>query len=173
MFSHYTDDYVYTLYIRNFCYLWYMEKVQKSRLKKLTEKITLRHLEFCEEYLACWNASEAGRRLGYSVKHARGIASRILQSDDLQEYIAIRRGKIPYRHGERETELHYDAKGSIIFTEMADFMYIDMKGGIHLRGGLDYATLPFEIVDQIDYVRNNPRGLSLFFLDHSLAKMLL
>jgi phage terminase small subunit len=45
---------------------------------------------FIEEYLQCWNASEAARRAGYSKRTANRIASNLLSKIDIQAEIQKR-----------------------------------------------------------------------------------
>ncbi len=42
---------------------------------------------FCEYYAACFNAAEAARKAGYSVKTARIIGQNLLTKIDVQEYL--------------------------------------------------------------------------------------
>ena len=45
---------------------------------------------FVNEYLQCWNAAEAARRAGYSVKTARSYGQQLLTNIDIQEAITQR-----------------------------------------------------------------------------------
>jgi phage terminase small subunit len=42
---------------------------------------------FVEQYVLCWNATEAARRAGYSLRTARSIGSENLSKPDIQAYI--------------------------------------------------------------------------------------
>ena len=52
--------------------------------------ITNKQRVFIEKYLQCWNAAEAARHAGYSVKTARNQASRLLSKANIQEEIQKR-----------------------------------------------------------------------------------
>jgi phage terminase small subunit len=45
---------------------------------------------FINEYLKCWNASEAARKAGYSVRSAGSIGHEILQIPEVQQEISRR-----------------------------------------------------------------------------------
>ena len=45
---------------------------------------------FVEEYLRCWNATEAARRAGYSERSANPTGSRLLANDSVKAYIEER-----------------------------------------------------------------------------------
>lgn len=50
--------------------------------------LTNKRRVFVEEYLRCWNASEAARRAEY--KCPRMAGSRLMTNDDIQTYIQVR-----------------------------------------------------------------------------------
>jgi phage terminase small subunit len=49
---------------------------------------------FVEEYLTCWNAAEAARRVGYSEKTARQIGNKLLTKVDISEAIQSRLAEV-------------------------------------------------------------------------------
>ena len=53
-------------------------------------KLTNKQQVFIEEYLRCWNATEAARRAGYSEATARQIGSRLLTNVDIASEIECR-----------------------------------------------------------------------------------
>ena len=50
--------------------------------------LTNKRIVFVEEYLSCWNASEAARRAGY--KHPGSQGHALLQIPEIQAYIKLR-----------------------------------------------------------------------------------
>ena len=52
--------------------------------------LTKKQRVFIEEYLQCWNATEAALRAGYSKRSAGQIASRLLKKDNIAEEIEKR-----------------------------------------------------------------------------------
>ena len=55
-------------------------------MRRLTDKQRV----FVEEYLRCWNATEAARRAGYSERWLHTNASKLLQDTRIQELIKER-----------------------------------------------------------------------------------
>lgn len=47
-------------------------------------------LKFSEEYLVCWNPSEAARRAGYSERSIHLQAHRLMQNEGIQNYLQVR-----------------------------------------------------------------------------------
>ena len=58
------------------------------------DKLTPRRQAFVEEYLRCWNATEAARHAGYSNKTARQQGARLLTNVHIQELIKQRASEI-------------------------------------------------------------------------------
>lgn len=107
---------------------------------------------FADEYVACLNASEAARRAGYTGKHIRNTAYKLLQREDIREYVAMKlaqahvpaeevierlgrmaRGEIPTKRvvGDRERE-EYDYKGAAeslgrVYAIFVDKQEIDLQ----------------------------------------------
>jgi len=63
--------------------------------------MTVRQQRFCEEYLACLNATQAAVKAGYSEKYAGQNADKILKNTNVKEYLEM-------RMGEKEKELIAD-----------------------------------------------------------------
>jgi phage terminase small subunit len=78
---------------------------------------------FIEEYLKCWNATEAARRAGYSERYLHTNASKLLQNTTIAEKIQERLNEKAMSADEVLTRLADMARGSI-----EDF--IDLKPGI-------------------------------------------
>jgi phage terminase small subunit len=67
---------------------------------------------FIEEYLQCWNATEAARRAGYSERTANRIASNLLSKVDIQEKIKERIAEKAMSADEVLTRLAEQARGT-------------------------------------------------------------
>lgn len=78
---------------------------------------------FIEEYLCCWNATEAARRAGYSEHTARSIGAENLTKPDIQAEIKRRLAEKAMSADEVLTRLAEQARASI-----GDFIDIDEKG---------------------------------------------
>jgi phage terminase small subunit len=87
--------------------------------KKLTDKQQV----FVEEYLRCWNASEAARRAGYSEKTARQIGEQNLSKLDIQEKIQARIAELKMSADEVLSRLGEQARGDI-----GDFIAVTKSG---------------------------------------------
>lgn len=68
---------------------------------------------FVEHYLTCWNATEAARRAGYSVKTARSIGSENLTKPDIQAEIALHAGNVKATANEVLLRLASHARGNM------------------------------------------------------------
>lgn len=77
---------------------------------------------FVEEYLSCWNASEAARRAGYSEKTARSQASRMLTNVNIQAAIQARIAERTMSADEVLIRLAQHARGT-----MADFVNVEAE----------------------------------------------
>jgi phage terminase small subunit len=86
-------------------------------------RLSNKQLAFVEEYLCCWNATEAARRAGYSEHTAHVQGSRLLSNAKVQEYIKSRLAEKAMSADEVLTRLAEQARASI-----GDFIEIDEKG---------------------------------------------
>lgn len=80
---------------------------------------------FIEEYLTCWNATQAAIKAGYSERSARQIGSRLLTDDDIAEAIKTRMAEKAMSADEVLLRLADHARSS-----MDDF--VDINGNINL-----------------------------------------
>lgn len=87
---------------------------------------------FLEHYLRCWNAAEAARLAGYSVKSARQIGARLLSDDDIKLAITERLTELQMGANEVLVRLSQQARAN-----MMDF--VDRRGRINIfdREALD------------------------------------
>lgn len=76
---------------------------------------------FVEQYLQCWNATEAARRAGYSERSIRAIASENLTKPNIKEAIDIRIAELKMSTDEVLLRLADQARGDIgEFAEIAN-----------------------------------------------------
>ncbi|MCC7208308.1 MAG: terminase small subunit [Anaerolineae bacterium] len=92
---------------------------------------------FVEEYLKCWNASEAARRAGYSVKNADVVGARLLVNVGIAEAIARRLSEIQMSTDEVLARLTEQARGSMADfinpeTDTIDLVKAQEAGKLHL-----------------------------------------
>ena len=85
--------------------------------------MTNRQRVFIEEYLKCWNATEAARRSGYSEKTARQIGQKLLTNVVISEAIKQRISEKAMSADEVLIRLGEHARG-----DMADFLDISSVG---------------------------------------------
>lgn len=78
---------------------------------------------FVEAYLACWNATEAAKRAGYSEATARQQGSRLLTNVDIQKAVSVRMAEAAMPADEVLMRLAQHARGS-----MGDFVKVDEEG---------------------------------------------
>lgn len=86
---------------------------------------------FVEHYLTCWNASEAAKLAGYSVRSARSIGAENLTKPDIQAAIQERLIELKIGADEVVTRLTEHARGSL-----ASFLRINDDGNLH---GFDFS----------------------------------
>jgi len=84
-----------------------------------------RQTVFVEEYLNCWNASEAARRAGYSEKWAASNASKLLKNTEIDAEIQ----RICDERGVKPPEV-LDRLGDQARGSMADFLSINAETGV-------------------------------------------
>jgi phage terminase small subunit len=85
-----------------------------------TTALTDKERLFVEHYLACWNATEAARRAGYSQRSARSIGSENLTKPNIRTRIEERLSEAAMGANEVLARLAEHARGS-----MGDFLRID------------------------------------------------
>lgn len=71
--------------------------------------LTTKRIKFVEEYLRCWNASEAARRAEYAYPGTEG--HRLLQIAEIQEYIKVRLAEVAMSADEVLQRLADKARG--------------------------------------------------------------
>ena len=106
-------------------------KTTRHVAKKRTE--TDRQRIFIDEYLACWNASEAARRAGYSKRSAGSIGHENLKKPEIQAAIEAR---LAEKHLSADEVLAMLA--DIAHADMREFVHVDRSGepiGFNLRPG--------------------------------------
>lgn len=82
-------------------------------------RLTNKQRVFIEEYLQCWNATEAARRAGYAEKYLHTNASKLLENTTIQDEIEKRIAEKAMSADEALLRLGDMARGDI-----ADFMDI-------------------------------------------------
>ncbi len=99
--------------------------------------LTIKRRAFIEEYLRCWNATEAARLAGY--KHPRQMGSHLLSILDIQEQVEKRLGEKAMSADEVLTRLAEQARGDIdecLITDhnvtMVDWAKLKERGLTHL-----------------------------------------
>lgn len=94
-------------------------------------KPTKKQRAFINEYLQCWNATEAAKRAGYSERSARAISSRLLTKDNIREEISRRIDERAMTADEAITRLAEQARGNVgdfmVFQEGIKQPYIDLE----------------------------------------------
>lgn len=76
-------------------------------------ELNLKQQAFVEYYVMCWNASEAARRAGYSIKTATAIGWENLRKPEIKAAIAARAGEIKATTDEVLLRLAAHSRGSI------------------------------------------------------------
>jgi len=82
-------------------------------IPKKRNPLTRKRQAWVEEYLKCWNATEAARRVGYSEKTARQIGSRLLTIVDIQDEIKRRVDELAMGANEILVGLTTQARGDL------------------------------------------------------------
>jgi phage terminase small subunit len=75
--------------------------------------LTHKQAAFVEHYLACWNATEAARRAGYSVKTAQEQGSRLLSNVIVSAAIEARAGELKATANEVLVRLASHSRGNM------------------------------------------------------------
>ena len=97
---------------------------------------------FVEEYLRCWNATEAARRAGYAEPTANRTASRLLSNVDIQAHIQKRLAEIAMSADEVLMRLSEQARAAyspyITATGVVDLHRMIDDGKAHLIKGTSW-----------------------------------
>jgi phage terminase small subunit len=101
-------------------------------LGRIDMSLNRRQEEFVTEYLNCWNASEAARRAGYSLKTAGKIGQENLQKPEIVAEIERRISERQIKPAEVLQRLTEHAR-----SDMSDFVTIDPTTG---RATIDLAA---------------------------------
>lgn len=89
--------------------------------------LTHRRRAFIDEYLECWNASEAARRAGYSLKTAGSAGHELLKNPEIAQEISRR--VADRAMSADETLIRMADK---VRVSMADFIRLDENGNVQL-----------------------------------------
>jgi hypothetical protein len=113
----------------------------RSHLAKLTNKQRV----FVEEYLQCWNASEAARRAGYSEKSASVIGHENLRKPEIARAIRARIDEKTMQTDEILCRLTDIARGDMGEFIQPESLYITLGGAVankktHLIKKIKYVT---------------------------------
>lgn len=120
-------------------------------------KLTDKQQVFINEYLKCWNATEAAVKAGYSTKSARQIGAENLSKPYLAEEIQHRISEMKMSADEAITSLADIARGSIsdfiviqAGLPVIDFDKAERNGKLHLLKKITYGkgTISFEMYDK-------------------------
>ena len=117
---------------RRFCFLVKMSHNNRQRV-------------FIEEYLQCWNASEAARRAGYSLKTAYSIGQENLKKPEIKEAIEARIAEKVMSANEVLDRLSQHARGSMEDFIHPESMSVDLAAAqrnqkLHLIKKVKYIT---------------------------------
>lgn len=96
-----------------------------------------RQTVFIEEYLTCWNATEAARRAGYSEKTARAIGAENLTKPDMQAAIVARLSELKATSDEVMARLTAHSRASMedfidVAAQSLDLEKAEKRGKLHL-----------------------------------------
>src|SRR3990167_9329890 len=98
-------------------------------------KLTPKQRVFIEQYLTCWNATEAARRAGYSPRTAQEQASRLLSNVIVSSAIDARISELKAGADEVLLRLASHSRGTMedfIRGETVDLMQARDRGKLHL-----------------------------------------
>jgi hypothetical protein len=108
--------------------------------------LTVKQQSFLEHYLACWNASEAVRRMGYTGTRANRAGEDYLSKPDIQAAIKQRLTELQMSADEVLTRLTSHARSS-----MAPFIRRDTDGDLY---GFDLSeTQPLHLIKKASVTR--------------------
>jgi len=85
--------------------------------------LTKKQKMFVENYLQCWNATEAAKKAGYSERSAGAIGGENIQKPEIKAEIARRISEIVMKSDELLTDMSYIAR-----TSIDDIMDVDENG---------------------------------------------
>jgi phage terminase small subunit len=123
-------------------------------------KLTARQRVFVEEYLICWNASEAARRAGYKGK-PNVVGPRLLANVSIQEAIRARVDELSMSANEVLLGLTAQARGTL-----GDFITIGRRGAIKIDVGKALTAGKLHLVKKLTKGKN---GVSIELYDAQAA----
>lgn len=102
--------------------------------------LTAKQQVFINEYLTCWNASEAARRAGYSERSARKLGAELLTKPDVRTEIDARLAEMTMTADEALVRLAEQARsayaGYIQDDGSVDLAAMKRDGKMHLVKGI-------------------------------------
>ena len=128
---------------------------------------------FVEEYLQCWNATEAARRAGYSERTARTQGSKLLTKVDIAEEISKRISEIAMSADEVLVRLAEQARVSLgdivtIYGKGKDAWYLDLPKVIEEgKGHLIKSLVPTQYGLKVE-LHDKQKALELLGRHHQL-----
>ena len=128
--------------------------------------LTVRRRVFVEEYLRCWNASEAARRAGYSERSAYAQGCRLLKNAEVLAYRDERLVELKAGTDEVITGLTEIGRG-----DMSDFVHVSEEGvlGFDLTGAKESGK--FRLVKSLAFGKDGEVKLELYCRDAALVQL--
>jgi phage terminase small subunit len=120
---------------------------------------------FIDEYLQCWNATEAARRAGYSERSARSIGAENLTKPDIAEAISQRLRESAMSADEVLMRLAAQARGDIanFITMTPEGFKIDLKKAVD--DGLSH------LVKRVGYNKHGKPEIELYDAQAALVHL--
>jgi hypothetical protein len=119
--------------------------------------LTAKQQAFVDEYVRCWNASEAARRAGYSPRTAYSIGQRLLKHVEAQAAIGARVDEMAMGADEALTRLAEQARADYVEYILAD-------------GSVDLARMKRDgMMHLVKGIKPTRHGLMVEFVDAQAA----
>lgn len=118
---------------------------------------------FVEEYLKCWNATEAAKRAGYSEKTAYSIGSENLKKPEIKAAIDERIAELKMSADEVLTRLADEGR-----VDIGDFVDVDEDGKWSINLNKAAAAGKTHLIKKLGY---NQYGPTLELVDGQAAKV--
>ena len=122
-----------------------LDQLRKPRPPFVKTGLTARQRRFVEEFVACGNASEAGRRAGLSSRHPGASARRILREPLVAAAIAAKRAKLAER-AQIDAARVLAEYARIAFASVADLLEWGPEG-VRLKPGILDADLGAAVLE--------------------------
>ena len=139
---------------------------------EVSRELTEKQIRFVEEYLCCFDGTQAAIKAGYSEKYANRQAYSLLQNPQVQEYLRERRADLQDRTNIKQEDVINELAAVALF-DMTDIVNITEIDGRPCIAYTPTAELTEKQRRAIAYIKQGKHGIEIKSHDKMTALKLL